>query len=264
VDTQDRPLITGAAATWAGRCYTGECVSYDSFVARLTAAGDVDPGFGSTGVVSDPSFDGAGQPTIGAGARVFYLGTTGGGRGTFAKATIVARGADGEQDPKWGSVDLGIEDEVADVKIGLDPLGRMLVAEPEAVPDVLSGEQRLRRFLPDGRLDESFGVSGEAAITDPRLVEIAALAMDRRGRPLLVGWNGENDSSFRLGRRDADGGPDLGFGRRGVATTAFAGAQANPDAVLVDHHGRILVAGALDYRDQPGRTEFAIVRFLGG
>jgi hypothetical protein len=31
---------------------------------------------------------------------------------------------------------------------------------------------------------------------------------------------------------------------------------------LLDDHGRILVAAAVDYKDEPGRSGFAFARFL--
>jgi uncharacterized delta-60 repeat protein len=112
-----------------------------------------------------------------------------------------------------------------------------------------------------GDLDPSFGDGGRVVTkfcTHPRKWGVA---IDRHGRTVVAGANGEH-SSFCVARYRRDGSLDPSFGTRGEVTTDFGGGAA-PFAVAIDSHGRIVAAGA--YGPSPGKhvplDRFALARY---
>jgi uncharacterized delta-60 repeat protein len=103
---------------------------------------------------------------------------------------------------------------------------------------VASGSFGLARYLPDGKLDTSFGAGGFAQTG----FGAAALAIQPNGEFVVAGQSG-ND--FAVARLTTTGALDPAFGHGGVVTTAFPNAAdgAAADAVLVEPDGDILVGG---------------------
>ena len=104
------------------------------------------------------------------------------------------------------------------------------------------------RFLPDGRLDEQFGVDGWAVIRTARGDARAhAAALQPDGRIVLAGESldrgGSSITELALARLNSDGTVDASFNDSGVVLTTFLGSADRAFAVAVQDNGKILAAG---------------------
>ena len=113
-------------------------------------------------------------------------------------------------------------------------------------PDPALRILELLHFLDDGSLDPAFGTGG---IADSGLAldseAEGALALDRQGRLLVVGFTGPN--TIAVARLGADGAPDPTFGDGGLFTVPGE-ATAPSDGLYgigFDPDGRILVSGTV-------------------
>jgi uncharacterized delta-60 repeat protein len=124
----------------------------------------------------------------------------------------------------------------------------------------VSGNFGLVRYLPNGKLDASFGTKGLAQTG----FAVAGLAIEPNGDYLAVG---QSENGFALARLTTAGTLDPSFGSGGVATTPFPNAAdgAAADAVLVEANGDILVAGQASVpgttRNQPVIAEGALALY---
>jgi uncharacterized delta-60 repeat protein len=110
------------------------------------------------------------------------------------------------------------------------------------------GDFAVLRYHRDGEIDRRFGHNGRA-ITDLRDFDsLNALALDRKGRILAVGSTGRNeggaigDNDIAVLRYTDDGRLDRGFSGDGKLVVDLGGDDVG-NAVAVDRHGRILIAG---------------------
>ena len=130
---------------------------------------------------------------------------------------------------------------------------------------VVSGNFGLVRYLPNGKLDTSFGTKGLATTTG----SAAGLAIEPNGDYLAVGAGTTSSgvSTFAVTRFTSSGRLDPTFGNDGVVTTTFPGASdgAAADAVLVEPDGDILVGGQASVpgtsRNEPVITEGALALY---
>jgi len=130
---------------------------------------------------------------------------------------------------------------------------------------VVSGNFGLVRYLPNGKLDTSFGAKGLATTTG----SAAGLAIEPNGDYLAVGAGTTSSgvSTFAVTRFTSSGRLDPTFGNDGVVTTTFPGASdgAAADAVLVEPDGDILVGGQASVpgtsRNEPVITEGALALY---
>ena len=130
---------------------------------------------------------------------------------------------------------------------------------------VVSGSFGLVRYLPNGKLDTSFGTKGLATTTG----SAAGLAIEPNGDYLAVGAGTTSSgvSTFAVTRFTSSGRLDPTFGSDGVVTTTFPGASdgAAADAVLVEPDGDILVGGQASVpgtsRNEPVITEGALALY---
>jgi len=101
------------------------------------------------------------------------------------------------------------------------------------------------RFLPDGRLDPTFGRGGWSAVDLGSFEEVRAVAVQGDGKIVVAG-----DSSCTTGRCitavrfDPDGSVDAGFGAGGVVRKEFYLEPSRVSDVAVDRDGRIVLAGS--------------------
>jgi uncharacterized delta-60 repeat protein len=133
-----------------------------------------------------------------------------------------------------------------------DRKGRIVVASTATGSSI-----RLARYLPNGRLDRSFGSGGTVTASIGGGVEANAVAVDGRGR-IVVGGLIRTERGIGGGfvaRFLPDGALDTSFGSGGFASAFSAGSAFN--AVAFDHHGRIVAAGF----SNAGRSQFAVARF---
>ena len=141
------------------------------------------------------------------------------------QAALMRLNADGTPDPTFGSggtleIDFpGATDLLSDLM--LQPDGRVLVvgAPFEEVPP--QKLLHLRRYLPDGSPDQTFGANGEVelATANPDAHD-AKLTRQPDGRIVLV-LRSYRDLPVRIARLSADGQLDGSFGRGGLAAVEF-------------------------------------------
>jgi uncharacterized delta-60 repeat protein len=119
----------------------------------------------------------------------------------------------------------------------------------------------LARYLPDGRLDPSFGRGGMVRTNLSSEEEgWSAVAIDALDRIVAAGWAKQGGGSrFVVARYAADGKLDATFSGNGLEATAFPRMLwARALAIAIDASGRILVAGGAGHARG---TQFALARY---
>lgn len=202
-------------------------VAIGSFVAGAQAQaslGDLDPGFGDAGKVQ---LEGSG------GGWSFGSGTQTDGRLVFGRTLMPSDGSssvvierlelDGSIDESFG---IGGAIEIADpehrywsYRFQVDSQDRILVSISDDGPGAGDTTLGLRRFLPDGAVDASFGVNGVVDLSAARSSYL--FATDSHDR-VLTGY----------ARLKEDGSLDTTYGESGFA--ALLDQPAASDAYLVD------------------------------
>jgi uncharacterized delta-60 repeat protein len=270
IDPNNRPLLTGVGAKEMSGCrdsaYGGQRVN-ESFAARLTAGGQLDPSFGESGVrsvkamreVRKPIFDPRG------GGIVFTGGLADGCPAESAPAVVGhlsgRGGPDGAFGPEgWKGLESteGGRDAFGGSAVAVDDHGRILLLRTDE--DRLDAE--VARLLPNGAFDRHFGRRGIARVPRVAVAHITTIAADSRGGVLLTGWHPREHCSrcaqghgvrlrkmFVLLRLRPNGKIDSHFsGPRGVVTS-FPGFGPKTEAVgrqiLLDSSRHILVGGTI-------------------
>jgi len=154
-------------------------------------------------------------------------------------------------------------DQANDVVVQSD--GR-IVAVGTAAMETDSEAFALARYLPDGRLDATFGTGGKVRTLftgdqdcSPAQGDAAALQAD--GRIVAAGMTGCGHPNFALARYLPDGSLDASFGGDGKVATIFAPGDCSDAAkdVAIEPDGRIVAAGVAGCGDPHPR--FAIARY---
>jgi uncharacterized delta-60 repeat protein len=240
----------------------------DSFVARYTPDGKLDPSFAQGGVLRtdfgmappslnrfperpEPSppltrlngiaLDPDGRIVL-SGTRVFHIGSCRGGINYLHREAFVVRLLEG-----------------GDVDSGLGQGGAVFVPRTPAVaPAALVPGSPGALYLMDGpvggdcdfgyqrritRLGSNGSPEGSFVVARPEFGaswDIAAMTVDRRGRILVA----EHDEKGAVVRRLAGGGFDRSFGKKGAVRLDPLGTGGFiPSAIQVDQTGKIVVAG---------------------
>lgn len=109
----------------------------------------------------------------------------------------------------------------------------------------------LLRFLPDGKLDNTFGFAGKAQVDfDCCYSSINDLIFQTDGKILACGWSQPDNGNEKIAvaRLKPNGTLDHSFGNEGKVVIAFdhgdIGARAN--AIALQQDGKILVSGLTD------------------
>lgn len=267
IDPRDRPVLTGSADTVVAPCDVLFGLTPEGFVARLTTAGAVDPGFASE-VVGGP-WSSVDYPAIAHSGRISATVPIEPCRDLHRQA-LVMLGKNGGLDQSFGSGGLSSIGFGAVIALTVDHAGRILAfGQPEANESTGEGGEpfdKLARVLPDGAADPAFRKRGSTVVPLPRKGGFAALAVDGRNRPLLAGWAvpGGQQKHQRLAveRLTRAGKTDPRFGRHGLVTIGFGrAADAAAHGLLVDHHGRLILGGIVsNARGIP--TSFGLVRYI--
>jgi uncharacterized delta-60 repeat protein len=220
------------------------------YVARLLPDGSFDPSFGKDGK-SETNIDPEAlvlQPDgkIVAGGVVVVGECSGGGCDVYS--AIERLNADGTLDRSFSGDGKRTRDEntgcTCAVDVALQVDGKILYrAEGGSTPHF-----PLFRYLPDGRLDRTFGHDGKVA---PR-IQGTGIAVQRNGKILLSGFL--KDRNFGVLRLKRDGPRDRRFGRDGIARTHFE-AAATTITVAIQPSGRIVGGGFAG-------GSFALARFF--
>ena len=220
------PWAQGLAVDPAGR---GLVLGTQS-VARVTASGQLDKGFGQEGAVSLGSGTGRGLELKAIAAaprgRVLVAGVIPHGNGTKEQMVVIRLRPNGSYDPSFAGDGIAVpgfgKRRPSGVsRLVVDGRGRILLAgyvggkhsegrtaEPTA----------LVRLRPNGSLDRSFGRNGRVVSRSGGPSLVTGLAL-QNGRPLVAALQptgGELLLRFR-----PDGRRDPSFGRNGTVRTAF-------------------------------------------
>ena len=211
---------------------------------------------------NDPSSLGAGALTLDLGNRggwvqaedvavtsdgkILIVGVAGAGGDSVGLVRLLP---DGQPDTTFGTNGRVI------VSAG-GPLWRLARALPNNRPVVVVGYTSdpdlsfLRRFNPNGSLDNSFGSSGIVSISN---FTAADIAIDTNDRIVIAGTSGDD---IVLRRFEAGGGTDGSFGTAGIASTDFGYYVTIATAVAIQSDGKILVAGR-----ENSNSWFALARY---
>jgi uncharacterized delta-60 repeat protein len=220
---------------------------YEAFVARFGAEGAVDGSFASNGVLPVPNDETLGRPVVDAQSG-FYLPAFPGG-----KEVLMHIGASGQPDPGFGQDGRRPMPAGTASPITLDDGGRLLVygylqGRRHRLPNGIL----IKRLLPNGLLDRSFGRGGAISFRMPRLYTVQ-VALDERGR-ILVGAALKKQSAkgqrsplpagMALARLRPGGALDLSFGRRGIVVIPFPHTvEMNIESLSVEGGAAVLGGG---------------------
>lgn len=113
-----------------------------------------------------------------------------------------------------------------------------------------------------GQLDPAFGTGGKVTTRFGQgQSTVFGIAIDRTGRIVAVGANGQASSSdFALARYRMDGALDRSFGVRGEVRTAFPSENATATAVSIQRNGDIVVAGPTS-ATKSSQTKVVLARY---
>jgi uncharacterized delta-60 repeat protein len=168
----------------------------------------------------------------------------------------------GQPDPEFGAGD-------GRVAVQFSPRGCLCSAahavrlQSDGRIVVLAHEDRhgratiVTRFLPDGRLDRSFGPGGKGFVRHPNSFALG-LAVERDDKLVIAGERGRvEDPDFMVLRYLPDGRPDRSFGSNGALFPRF-GEKSFATSALAQPNGRVVVAGT-SFRRGPSGAEGALV-----
>jgi uncharacterized delta-60 repeat protein len=223
-------------------------------LARFNVDGSPDATFGNGGKVITQvgPYDGEiAALVVQADGKIVAAGST---TDTFSKFVLVRYMPNGAIDTEFGDggkVVTEISRDSVAYALALQANGKLIAAGRTAE---ISGDESvydfaLARFLPDGSLDTSFGVTGTITTDFGRGEAIRAIAIQGDGKIVAVGHTSEGpygDSDFALARYERDGSLDTTFSTDGKVITEFA--DMNPVAawatvVVIQPNGKIVAAG---------------------
>lgn len=260
----------GASSEWSdevavdsqGRILLARTFDGDSWVTRLLPDGQIDRSFGTNGSAA-ANVRGIHSLTVEPNGDILTGGTACNG-GTKCELPAVARlHEDGTLDPNFGEAGQSVlhvpfrveEPSVAD--LALAPHGKILVATGETL------SLEIRRLLPSGQLDRTFGNHGEAVVralgphvNNLEVEAVPKIEVMRDGRFVVVGGI-EHRHPGRQATQDmialrflADGRPDLSFGHRGHVILGF-GTGAAATSFVLRPRGGVVLAGNGFSNDKP-------------
>jgi uncharacterized delta-60 repeat protein len=272
-DSQDRVVLTGGASAgvhyWCFHDWSWNTLTYAAFVARLTQSGTLDTTFGDgDGVIggrtptenalqAEVSVD----PQVGPAGELSYLsgfkhcastaGSEGVGRLTESGTPQTSFGSE-------GSVSGGF------AQATVEPDGSTVVIERLPWRGGEPARSRVRRLLPNGSPDPSFGTNGRTLFSFPGefgngLTGVASTV--RQHRDPAGGLNKTYRSHWVLMRLNAGGELDRSFGKSGRIGTRLGSLIVGGPTLVSDPRGGMLVVSR--YRSQGGNFHgFAVAHYM--
>jgi uncharacterized delta-60 repeat protein len=249
VDSQGRIIVVGVDES-----------NRSSFIARLREDGSFDRSFGEDGIlfVRKPKY--AFVVAVDSLDRILVAGVGANGPALGIGGAVARYLPSGGEDPSF-SMPPEIQSRVKDLTI--DGAGRILIGGSTRVTPSESAPQ-VRRLLPDGSLDPSFGPRGERLLPKERFagnkrgavgaVSVNGLSLDSRGRILLSVATGgppinSRGSGFAVARLHSDGRLDASFGSKGRVLYAMTKHKERESSVslgiFVDDQDRPVVGGTV-------------------
>ncbi len=234
------------------------------------AAGDLDGGFGNSGLVMTDigGNDDFGWATaIQTDGKIVVVGSSFSGPGFQNDFAIVRYNSDGTLDDDFGSAgkvttDIGGDADVAQ-SVAVQSDGKIVVAGHRIVG--ANWDFAVVRYNPDGTLDTSFDGdtgTGNGIVTTAlggSTEFVSSLALQSDDKIVLVGYtnNGVGDD-IALVRFNPDGTLDTSLGGTGIVTTDIGGGNEEARSVAIQSDGKIVLVG---YTDLGAETNVAVVRY---
>ena len=239
------------------------------------AAGDLDPTFGSGGMVTtdiNRSTDIANAVAIQADGKLIVVGQTYKNNDYSNEDFVVTRyNTDGTLDNTFGSGGRVRTDfpglAAVPSSVIIQPDGKIVVAGGAFPTFTFRGNFEVVRYNPNGSLDRSFGNGGIVTTTFPQGSYAFDVALQSDGKIIAAGTvfvdfiPGEpSNTDFALARYNPDGTPDATFGSGGQVSTDFVGMEDDAFSVLIQPDGKIVAVGSAN--DPATYYNFAAVRYL--
>lgn len=289
IDSANRPVLTGGYVTELEG--ERESVKSAGFVVRLTESGALDPSFGEGGIRKIETFAGFSQ-LLARPTGWLALGQPSSG----PRNVLTGLDENGNLDSSFGSFGFRTLSAYGEPAVAVAPSGKIvLLGRPENSHYYKTETQRnkktkkkervkvrinvkiqnVRRLLPTGASDPSFGRTGAVNYVDPKVGSFSALTVDSQERIYLAGRVGRrvakeannplNRTQFLLERTLADGRFDNSFGKEGAVSTGFGGpSDAFATQVSLVAKGKILVGGGITSPELETGGGFALARYLPG
>src|SRR6266853_3860859 len=224
------------------------------------AAGDLDPTFGTAGMVTtdiNRSTDIAQGVAVQADGKLVVVGQTYKHNDFSGEDFVVTRyNTDGTLDNSFGSGGRVRTDfpglAAVPSSVVIQPDGKIVVAGGAFPNFTFLGDFEIVRYNSNGSLDTSFGAGGIVTTSFPGQGSYAfALALQSDGKIIAAGTDFVNfssednsDTDFGLERYNPDGTPDASFGNGGQVTTDFDGFNDDAFSVLIQADGKIVAVGS--------------------
>lgn len=176
--------------------------------------------------------------------------------------------APGSLDPSFGSGGKVVTDfsegvdEAYDIAVQRD--GKLVAVGYANGGLPVSRDFAIARYLPDGRLDASFGTGGKVLTDFFGGDDMANAVVVQNDGKIVVAGVAHHPASplsadFALARYNPDGSLDTSFGSGGKVATDFSFSIDVAEALAIQPNGRIVVAGASFLG--PTSYDFAVVRY---
>lgn len=120
------------------------------------------------------------------------------------------------------------------------------------------------RYLSNGQIDNSFGMSGKAIFNSPNFRRMLGMAVQADGKIVGSGWDRSpsvSDANILIMRIDSNGTLDPTFGNSAVTITDYLGRNDQGNAMAVQADGKFVVAGGLDL-GSGSPWKIGLVRYL--
>jgi len=243
--------------------------------AAQAAAGDLDPTFGTGGMVTtdiNRSTDIAQAVAVQADGKLVVVGQTYKNNDFSNEDFVVTRyNTDGTLDTTFGRGGKVRTDfpglAAVPSSLVIQPDGKIVVAGGAFPLFTFLGNFEVVRYNSNGSLDTSFGNGGIVTTTFPEGSYASAVALQSDGKIIAAGTVfvdfviGEpSDTDFALARYNSDGTPDATFGNGGQVSTDFVSMEDDAFSVLIQPDGKIVAVGSAN--DPATYYNFAAVRYL--
>jgi uncharacterized delta-60 repeat protein len=223
------------------------------------AAGDLDPTFGTGGIVLDPALGGAEDVLVLGSTDILVGGSTNADPGAFAIGRYDSSGA---LVPTYGTgghaiTSIGAAGDVITTLLWQSD-GKIVAVGYTYLVNFDDPSIAVARYDSNGVLDPTFGTGGVAIhnVGPESRGEGAAIQTD--GKIVIAGaLQGSANGAF-VGRLNTDGSVDTSFGTGGFVVETGFGLASQYDAVLIQPDGKIVVAGT-DTFIPPNK--FLVVRY---
>lgn len=245
----------------AGSSYNGS--DRDFALARYTASGTLDSGFGSGGKVATPigsGHDYGYSAAVQSDGKILVAGYSwNGNNNEFALVRYTATGALDGSFGSGGKVTTMIGSSSKGYSVAVQSDGKIVVAGSSI--NGSNSDFALVRYTATGALDVSFGSGGK--VTTPigsADDQGRSVVLQSDGKIVIAGYSNYNGANydFAVVRYMATGAPDPTFGSSGKVVTPFGSSDDIGQSMAVQANGKIVVAGFFYIG---GNYAFALVRY---